>query len=469
MEKKRTSIDYGIILGFLFFSFLFVFFNSRNSPLYLFSPWGDVHIYFSMGKGIANGLIPYKDIFDHKGPFIFFIYSVAYLISNTNLTGVYLLEAVALFFNILFAYKTARLYTSQKTASIVGLIYALFIFNKSYFGGSAEEFISVFVTISFYYFIAYFRNSQQDKSESRKQMIVHGIMFALVLLSKLSVCIFWVPLLLAIYIDLLKEKKYRETINYILYSLFGVVVTLLPFILYFTLNNSLKDFYWGYIQFNSIYAEFQPDLSVIRKILSHFYKLTITDYISFPLTLLGVVLLCFSKKYIQNIIFRIGILFSFIFSFSIICITKYIMTYAHIVIYVYAIFGVIFILSYLTKFIEKYFYVIYAVTFICLLLMGIENKAFFGEEKDCLLRKKECGYMQKEFADIIKKEQNPTLLNIGLDLGVYTEANIVPTYKYFFYPNIPYHLCPEIRDYQMQLIADKKPMFVVMGDNAAFF
>lgn len=468
MEGINKKTDYWNIILLFVFSIVFVFFNSKNSPLYLFNEWGDVNIYFSVGKGIANGLIPYKDLFDHKGPFIFFIYSLAYLLSNTTFTGVYILECIALSINLFFAFKITKLYLNRNFSLIVAFIYAVFLFNKSYYGGSAEEFISVFITISLYYFILFFK--EENPSKRNRQIMIQGVVFTLTFLSKLSICSFWIPILTAIFIQLLIKKQYKLIITHILYFSIGAIITLLPFIIYFAYNNALQDAYWGYIQFNSLYAEFKPDMETVRKIGGHFFKLLKYDYITFPVTLLGVFALSFTKKYINNTYYRIGILLSFLVSFGIICLSKYIMTYAHIVIYAYAIFGLIFIFQLVRKVIQESYQVIAVITIsVIALLIGINTKSFFYQDTDCLLRKKDCNYMQKEFADIINKEKNPTLLNIGLDLGVYTKTGIIPSYKYFFYPNIPYQIFPEIRDYQMELIKQKEPMFIVIGDKSAYY
>jgi len=472
MEKKEDYIPGKVIIvALLLFSILFVFFNSKNSPLYLFNEWVDANIYFSMGKGIANGLIPYKDIFDHKGPLIFFIYYIGYSISGTSFLGIYIMECITLFINMFFAYKIARLYLNNLFSFITATIYAVLLFTKSYYGGSAEEFISVFITISFYYFILYFTNNQQSIRTNRIQIFIHGAMFGLAFLSKLSVCVFWVPLMLAIIIILLHKKKYTETLIYSLLFIAGFVATLLPFLIYFALNNGLGEAYWGYIEFNSLYAEFKPDLSFLRKTISHAFKLLKNDYISFPLLLLGLGLLSFSKKYISNGVYRAGMFLSFIFSFVVICLSKYIMTYAHMVIYVYALFGVIFIFTLLSKYVSsrKLQITVFVLSFLGILAIGIKDKNLFDEDMNCLTREKDCNYMQKQFAGIINREKDPTLLNLGIDLGVYTKANIVPTYKYFFYPNIPYHIYPKIRDYQVNLIERKEPMFIVIGDKSAFY
>ena len=470
MEKKNILSDRLLIVVLFFFSIVFVFFNSKNSPLYLFNEWGDVNIYFSMGKGMMNGLVPYRDLFDHKGPFIFFIYGLAYLISDSTFFGVYVLQCLALFINVLFAYKLSRLYFGSVLSFLTAALYAVLLFNKSYYGGSAEEFTSVFITVSFYYFIFYFRDQRQQSSTNNLQMFIHGLMFGLTFLSKLSVCVFWLPILLAIGIVLICKQQYKTLFKFASYFLLGFAATLLPFVVYFGLNGALNDSYFGYITFNSLYAEFNPDFELLKKIGSHFVKLLVFNYISFPLTLLGLFLLTFTKKYVDNFIYRLGILLSFIFSFVIICLSKYIMTYAHIGIYVYAIFGMIFLFGYIENYVKTSIQVVvFALSFILVLGIGIHNKDFFGQDKNCLLRKEECNYMQKEFAEIINNEKHPTLLNIGLDFGIYTKANILPSYKYFFYPNIPYHIYPEIRDYQMALIEKKEPMFVVIGDKSAFY
>jgi hypothetical protein len=77
--------------------------------------------------------------------------------------------------------------------------------------------------------------------------------------------------------------------------------------------------------------------------------------------------------------------------------------------------------------------------------------------------------MQAAFAGVIRQVPHPTLLDLGLDHGVFTKTGLIPTYKYFFYPNIPYRLFPEIRDEQEKLITESQPMFVVMGNTSMYY
>ncbi len=105
---KKNSINIRISIFFLLFSFIIFFFTTLNSPLYIYNWWNDPHIYYSIGKGIINGEVVYKDTFDHKGPLIFFIYAIGYLISNTNLVGIYILESLILWVNLVFVFKIAN-------------------------------------------------------------------------------------------------------------------------------------------------------------------------------------------------------------------------------------------------------------------------------------------------------------------------------------------------------------------------
>ena len=71
--------------------------------------------------------------------------------------------------------------------------------------------------------------------------------------------------------------------------------------------------------------------------------------------------------------------------------------------------------------------------------------------------------MQYQFAQIIEKKENPTLLNYGfLDGGFYTVTNITPNVKYFHKPNIKYENYPEIMDEQNRYIKDSIIDFVVL-------
>ena len=41
---------------------------SKSSPLYPFNDWPDVNMFFTMGKGMLKGRVPFVDLQEQKGP-----------------------------------------------------------------------------------------------------------------------------------------------------------------------------------------------------------------------------------------------------------------------------------------------------------------------------------------------------------------------------------------------------------------
>ena len=69
---------------------------TSSSPLYATNFWTDTNIYFTIGRGMTRGLMPYRDLFDHKGPLLFILYALGAAISDTSFIGVFALGALSL-------------------------------------------------------------------------------------------------------------------------------------------------------------------------------------------------------------------------------------------------------------------------------------------------------------------------------------------------------------------------------------
>ena len=80
MDKKKTLIHYTF---FLLAAALCLMLASRSSFLYPLNNWDDANSYFTMGKCMFRGFVPYRDLFDQKGILLYFIYGISSLISAT--------------------------------------------------------------------------------------------------------------------------------------------------------------------------------------------------------------------------------------------------------------------------------------------------------------------------------------------------------------------------------------------------
>jgi hypothetical protein len=70
--------------------------------------------------------------------------------------------------------------------------------------------------------------------------------------------------------------------------------------------------------------------------------------------------------------------------------------------------------------------------------------------------------IQEEYTQIIQGEQDQSFFSIGLDAGFYLLNNTLPSFKYYYNPNITYEKCPSIIDSQKQYMETKKTMFLII-------
>lgn len=92
-RSKRISEAFYLLLA----GFVLLLFATRSSFLYPCNDWNDANSYFSVGKALFNGKMPYRDVFDQKGMYLYFFYGLAYLVSHTTFAGVFLLEIILAF------------------------------------------------------------------------------------------------------------------------------------------------------------------------------------------------------------------------------------------------------------------------------------------------------------------------------------------------------------------------------------
>ncbi len=134
--KKRNCNFYEKIftIFFCFFiSFIVLSFTSNNSFLYCANEWVDVNAFFTVGKSMMNGIIPYKDIFEQKGPLVYFIYGIAYLINNTSYIGVFIIEIITMTITLIFANKCIKLFLDKKWGFIILPIFTMLICTSGSF------------------------------------------------------------------------------------------------------------------------------------------------------------------------------------------------------------------------------------------------------------------------------------------------------------------------------------------------
>lgn len=458
-------------LCFLFFyGFLIMFFCTRSSPLYVFNGWVDANAYFTMGKGLVNGLVPYRDLFDHKGPLLFLIYAVGYLIDHDGFFGIYLIQSLFMFVILTFVYKTILLFTSQKTpAFLLTLLSGAFFLQASCYvdgGGSPDEFTLVFESISLYFFCKYFLSG--EKAHRPWVMFLHGAMAACVLLLKFNLVLFWVGFGGVIFIKLLMQKQFKNFFQNLLFLIFGIAVVCLPYVAYAAYTGSFGDFIDVFFKFNMIYS--RADESLFLKLFEtakRIFQYNVINISACVMSLFGLLFL-FLKKEVRGRgwYLPVAALFSYGLSLFSVYFSKNTPPYTFLPNTIFIVLGLCIIAWVLSgwkvkpiKADRKAFPVL--VSAVLIFAVTLSANGYIANSR--LVPEGRRQAPQQAFAQIINSYENPTMLMYrSLDDGFYTAANLLPSNRYFYKPSAtPYELYPFPMDEQNEILRDKKVQFVV--------
>lgn len=312
---KMVIIGYCIVNAVLFLTIC-----SKNSFLYVFNNWDDPHSFFTMGKGMANGYVIYKDLFEQKGPLLYAVHAIAYLISNCTLIGVFLFEILSFTVFLYFISKIMSLYV-RKVHVLWGLPLISYVILSSYVfiaGDSAEEFCMPLLAISLYELLNYYKNVYPNKMPT-KNIIINGIIAGCVLWIKYNLLGFWFGFAGFLCIELLFHKKIKEAFLTGIYFLLGMLISSIPWLIYFGINGALYDMFEVYFLVNI--TSYSTQTSIINRIITAIKDASMYAKnlkICSITTLVGYTYMMINKKSIPNIYGKITLTITILI--SIICV-----------------------------------------------------------------------------------------------------------------------------------------------------
>ncbi len=425
MEKKRIIkliMKKNIYVVLLFFAILFILTHSYSTIYNYGSENSDSAIFSAIGKFWAEGKIPYTDLFDHKGPIIFFINMLGWKIFNC-VQGILLFQIISMFFLMVFLYKIASLEIQGNKKKILFTVLTVFFLTLTYgTGNQTEEYCLPFLAGTIYFTLKYIKNylNNNISEHNCKYAFFYGISFAICFLTRLTNAISICASILTILIILIKNKNIKNIVLNVVFFILGFLILFLPFAIYFIMHNAFNEFLYGTILYNFQYAIATDSSKLVQngniaKSIIKYIVYFFPSYIIFIASAINI-----KKK--RNIY---GIFYIFLGIFETLLFIK-LNTYKH-----YAIVTIPNVLIVLIE-IEKlrisklYKYIIYVLCVI-IALMGliIHYKNFKKGIPDYSV-------YDKLMLQIPKEERDSFIaFNINDYRRVYEHYNICPYYKYF--------------------------------------
>ncbi len=433
---------------------------SKCSPLYPLQDWVDTNCFLTMGRGMLHGLVPYQDLFEQKGPLLYFYHFLASIISETSFIGVFILEVLSFTLFLYYLKKILAYFIQDKSKclilTIIGTVIILTM-RSFHFGDSAEEFCLPFITIQFYHLIKLLK----EKYLSKKDLLIDGFLAGCTFMIKYTLLGFFIGYGIVLTITYLSKKDKKELLTSYLYLFLGGITSLIPWLIYFLVTNALKDFIHVYFVLNI--TKYSSTGGGIFKKIYHIISTCFYNLTKHPLyalvTILGLISFFIKRrndtlKLKEKFLLFIPVLTTITFVY----IGKS-FKYYFFILALFIVFGLLFLNQYLLKR-KKYGYPFILTCFIAMFpLIFLLSK----NTKDMFYPKEY--YAQVVFANKIKESgvKHPTILNYGfLDGGFYFSTNTLPNTYYFQQNNFDYESFPDNKDAQDNYVKSSRCDFIIL-------
>ncbi|MDP2527700.1 hypothetical protein [Maribacter dokdonensis] len=447
---------------------LFLLFATKSSPIFPLNDWVDANAIFTVGKSMMDGKVVYKDIFEQKGPTLYLIHGLGSLISHNDFLGIFIMEVIAFSIFLFFARKTFSLYLNAGFSNLATVLLAFFMVNISNFvhGDSAEEYCIPLLGASMFYLMRHLKNGSKAIMSFRA-LLLNGFFAGSVIWIKYSMIGFWFGWMLVILLTLALEKNVLRMIQASFIFLFGMVLSGIPWFIYFYSVDGLSSFIDVYFITNiKYYASSNGILmnlvTIIGKIILVYFKQNPIFGIIFLVGTFGFFL---TKKVESNGIVKLGVLIPFLFLFLSVYGGGIRLDYYFQIFTPFIFMGILFILKVipgnlidLVKNKTKYL-LVSTVVLLCICLNFFHHNVYMRNySKNDLF--------QYQFAEYMNRYSNPTLLNyMFLDMGVYNTADIEPITYYYMKHNFDYDIYPFDVDALNAYVQNREVDFVVLRAN----
>lgn len=492
MKRGQALKD---LLFCLISAFFILLVCSRSSPLYVFNNWDDANSYFTVGKGLMNGLLPYRDLYDQKGPYLYLVYGLAWLLSHRTFAGVFLLETVSLTAFLYYSNRIMRLYAGRTAClALTPVLGAVVCTSEAfYWGGSAEEIFLPLLAMGLYDCLDYMRTSADDTTSSVNSlregsreplnspltvevngsvlppagMVFRNALAAGILMQvKYTWLGFYLAFAFVFSLKLLSMGQGKKIIRYFFIFVGGMLLSMVPWLLFFGVRGGLHDWYSVYVYDNVFLYSHLSQKERLTDALHRLERLMYWQlrddpgyYVPLFIGLFGALI---EKG--QGVIERLAPWWLFLFTFLGIFYAGGSLPYYCLTLSVFAPVGMGYVgkaACAVTR--GKLKGKIPTAVLIPALSAALSLAvSFFVTPNRDFMRETRDSFFLFSFADTVNEDPDATLLNVNcLDAGLYTLTGIIPDCRYFQTNTLG---VPVIEEGQKRYVKEGKTEYIIARD-----
>ena len=275
----KLIVACGVLWVLLPFNPLFMPYITRDSGVFLYTGWR-----------ILNGEVPYRDIWDHKPPVIFYIDALGLLISGNSRWGVWLIEFVSIFLAAYIGFQLIRKIFGAESAII-----SLFLWLLPFFFMNAGGNITTEYTLLLQFICLWLVYEIDKKNSSYIRWFLIGAVSTFSFFTKQTTIGIGVAIVLYFTFSRLQSGKLKQWLHEFLLIISGSLSICAGVFLLLFLQGGLSQFWSAAFKYNLVYISPQNRNSML---VGLFQLVLLTKSGLFLFSLSGYIIgLIYYKKY----------------------------------------------------------------------------------------------------------------------------------------------------------------------------
>jgi hypothetical protein len=231
------------------------------SPLIMPTLKRDSGVFFYIGWRILHGELPYRDIWDHKPPLIFYLNALGLGVSNNSLWGVWLIECLLLFLAAFIGFQLIRKAWGSLPA-VFSLFFWLFTLTFLITGGNLTEEYALSLQ-----FAALLLITNADKPNFRNwQVFLIGLLGAIAFFTKQTTVGIWMAILIYLTLQRLTTSQVKRWLREVFIIFCGAAPIFIGIVISFGSQGALPQLWSAAFKYNLIYSSSADMLAKLKYI-----------------------------------------------------------------------------------------------------------------------------------------------------------------------------------------------------------
>jgi 4-amino-4-deoxy-L-arabinose transferase-like glycosyltransferase len=219
----------------------------------------DESVYLLMSKSMLDGNLPYVQVWDHKPPGIYLLFSLSQIVFGQSVISIRILTCIFVSISCLFLYKSGNVINpdNNQNGLLAGILYAFFSLNNGGLSANTELFFTFFNILAFYIVFITLFSSKNELIFHKFRFFIIGLVMGISLHIKYLVIFDFLAIFLIItsfYYLKSSNRKWIGLTKIFLCLLTGAFIPFLLFMLYFLKSGYLNEYIYANFIANKIYS-----------------------------------------------------------------------------------------------------------------------------------------------------------------------------------------------------------------------